>query len=255
MAGDAAKRPTSEFSGIAKQEAVMLMEIERESVVAYGQRMSAAGLTTGSGGNLSVINRKRGWIAVSPTGVPYEELNPGDVPLVDLAGTIVDGGLNPSSELAFHLIIYNNRADVGAVVHTHSVYASAMACLRREIPPIHYLIGFAGRKVPVAPYATFGTNALARGLMETLGSEFNGVLLANHGVVTVGSDLRWAFTAAESVEYVARLCLITSGAGEPEYLSDDEMARVIKKFESYGRPRLETKTPRGGLSSNRRKTP
>ncbi len=229
----------------------MLMEIERESVVDYGKRMLAAGLAAGSGGNLSVIDRQRGWVAVSPSGVPYETLRPGDVPLVDLAGTPVDGGLNPSSELPFHLIIYNNRVDVGAVVHTHSVYASAMACLNREIPPIHYLIGFAGRKVPVAPYATFGTEALARGLMETMGSEFNGVLLANHGVVTVGKDLNRAFTAAESVEYVARLCLIITGAGEPEPLSDEEMDRVIKKFESYGRSQPERKAPGGGDPGSR----
>lgn len=213
----------------------MLLETQRDAVVRYGREMLAADLTAGSSGNLSSIDRDRRLIAISPSGLMYGEITPKDVVVVDLEGRTVDGRHNPSSELAFHLALYQSRSDAGAVVHTHSVYATAMACLNREIPPVHYLIGFAGKKVPVAPYATFGTRALARNLVNTMGENYNGVLLANHGVVTVGENLKAAYTAAESVEFVARICLICADAGEPVVLSETEMERVIEKFKTYGR--------------------
>lgn len=213
----------------------MLLGTEREAVARYGREMLAAGLTAGSGGNLSCSGPDRRLIAISPSGIAYEAVTPEDVVVMDKSGRRVEGYRQPSSELAFHLALYQNRPDVGAVVHTHSVYATAMACLKREIPPIHYLIGFAGNKVPVAPYATFGTDALARNLLEAMGDRYNGALLANHGVVTVGRDLKAAFTAAESVEFVARLWLLCAGAGEPAVLSESEMARVMEKLETYGR--------------------
>lgn len=213
----------------------MLLEVQRKAVVQCGREMLTAGLAAGSGGNLSCIDRDRGLIAISPSGLTYGEMTPEDVVVVDLEGATADGPHNPSSELAFHLALYRSRPDVGAVVHTHSVYATAMACLHREIPPVHYLIGFAGKKVPVAPYATFGTRALARNVVDTLGETYNGVLLANHGVVTVGESLKAAYAAAESVEFVARICLICADAGEPVALSEAEMRRVIEKFKTYGR--------------------
>jgi L-fuculose-phosphate aldolase len=119
-----------------------------------------------------------------------------------------------------------------------------MACLRREIPPVHYLIGFAGPKVPVAPYATFGTDALADRLVSAMGVDHNAVLLANHGVVTTGRDLAAAFTAAEAVEFVARICLVAAAAGEPVALDREEMGRVMEKFKAYGRQPGDEPPPR-----------
>ncbi|MGD8267770.1 MAG: L-fuculose-phosphate aldolase [Desulfobacterales bacterium] len=213
----------------------MKLAKERHAIVEGGQAMVKAGLTTGTGGNLSLICRRRGLIAISPSGVDYAVMRPQDVVLVDFAGQTVEGALKPSSELGFHLILYQRRSDVGAVVHTHSVYATTLACLGWELPAVHYLVGFAGRKVPVAPYATFGTEALAANVAAAMGAECNAALLANHGLVAVGDDLPAALNTAEEVEFVARVFYQAKCVGSPVVLPDGEMARVIEKFKTYGR--------------------
>jgi L-fuculose-phosphate aldolase len=182
----------------------MRMHEHRETVVKFGRKMIDSRLTTGSGGNLSIYDRDQGLIAISPSGIEYYDLEPSDVVVLDPTGVIVKGDRKPSSELDFHLALYRQRRDVGAVVHTHSVYATTMACLGWEIPPVHYLIGFSGQKVPLAPYATFGTRRLAENLVDAIGN-YNAVLLANHGLVTVGETLERAFATAEEIELVARI--------------------------------------------------
>lgn len=213
----------------------MLLEEERQAVVDYGRAMVRSRLTTGTGGNLSCCERARGLMAISPSGVAYEVLKPRDVVVVDLDGNSVDGDLKPSSEIGFHLSLYQHRADIRGIVHTHSVYATTLACLHRELPAIHYLVGFAGLKVPVAPYATFGTDALAHNVRRTMGADYNAVLLANHGLVTVGAELSHAFNTAEEVEFVARVFCQAQAIGDPVILEDDEMTRVIEKFKTYGK--------------------
>ena len=215
----------------------MLLEEERQAVVDGGNAMVRAGLTAGTGGNLSRICRRRGLIAISPSGLDYGAMRPEDVTLVDLDGRTVEGAYKPSSELGFHLALYQRRPAVGAVVHTHSVYATTLACLGWELPAVHYLVGFAGRKVPLAPYATFGTDELAASVATTLGSQFNAVLLANHGLVAVGGDMHAALNTAEEVEFVARIYYQAKCAGSPVLLSDGEMDVVIEKFKTYGRAR------------------
>ena len=218
----------------------MKLAQERQAIVDGGRAMVSAGLTAGTGGNLSLICRRRGLIAISPSGVDYTVMRPQDVVLVDLAGRTREGDLKPSSELGFHLILYHRRPQVGAVVHTHSVYATTLACLGWELPAVHYLVGFAGLKVPVAPYATFGTEALAKNVADALGTEYNATLLANHGLVAVGGDLAAALNTAEEVEFVARVFYQAKCVGQPVLLSDGEMTRVIDKFKTYGRPQGRT---------------
>ena len=219
----------------------MLLAEERQAVVEGGKAMVRAGLTTGTGGNLSRICRRRGLIAISPSGRDYVTMQPEDVVLVDLDGLTVEGLYKPSSELGFHLALYRQRPAVGAVVHTHSVYATTLACLGWELPAVHYLVGFAGHKVPVAPYATFGTDELAASVAATMGRQFNAALLANHGLVTVGEDMRAALNTAEEVEFVARIYYQAKCAGSPVLLSDGEMDVVIEKFKTYGRPQADVK--------------
>lgn len=125
---------------------------------------------------------------------------------------------------------------IQAVVHTHSVYATTIACLGWELPPVHYLIGFSGKKVPIAPYATFGTKALARHVAKGI-SSCNAILLANHGLVTVGADMAAAFTTAEEIEFVARVYYQAKNIGQPVLLPDREMEIVIEKFKTYGQCR------------------
>lgn len=211
----------------------MLLQAERQALVKFGQKMLASQLTTGAGGNLSLCDREQGLVAITPSGIEYFDLQPEDVVVVDLDGQIVEGECKPSSELGFHLALYRQRPDIAAVVHTHSVYATTIACLNWEIPPVHYLIGFSGHKVPLAPYATFGTEQLAANLTAAIG-DYNAVLLANHGLVTVGPTLGRAFAAAEEIELVARIYYQTKSIGDPVILDAAEMSRVIDKFASYG---------------------
>lgn len=211
----------------------MLLENERQLIVEYGKRLVRTGLVTGTSGNLSVCNAEKSQAAISPTGVSYEEMTPQDVVVVDLDGEIVDGGLKPTSEIAFHLALLNLRQDIQAVVHTHSSFATTVSCLGWELPAIHYHVGFAGVSVPCAPYATYGTQELSNRICRTIGKR-NAVLLANHGVVAVGRTLERAFITAEQVEYVARLYLQAKGVGEPVILGDDEMTKVIRKLQAYG---------------------
>ncbi len=218
-------------------EVVMELGNERETVVRFGLKMVESGLTTGTGGNLSVIDRDLGKVAVSPSGIEYSALQPRDVVLTDMDGNIMDGSCRPSSELGFHLAIYRQRKDVQAVVHTHSPYATTMACLGWEIPAVHYLVGFSGKKVPLAPYATFGTPELADIVAEHIG-EYNALLLANHGLVTVGRNMDAAFAAAEEIEFVARIYYQTKSIGNPVILPDQEMETVLEKFKTYGQKKM-----------------
>ena len=211
----------------------MLLYEERQAVTDYSKKLLSTGLVKGTGGNISLTNGDKSLVAITPSGVAYETMYPEDVVVVDMAGKRVDGHLLPSSELGFHLALLRQRTEIKAVVHTHSEYSTAMACLRWELPAVHYLIGSAGFNVPLAPYATFGTQALADGICETIG-ESNAVLLANHGLVTVGVSLSKAFSTAEMVEYVAKLYLITKSVGAPVLLSKEEMQDVLKKFTTYG---------------------
>ena len=211
----------------------MKLHRERQLIVDYGLKMIHCGLTTGSGGNLSILSREDDLIAISPTGINYDVVTVEDVVVVNRRGDIVAGERRPSSEIGFHLALYDQRPDISAVVHTHSVYATTMACLHWEIPAVHYLVAFSGDKVPLAPYATFGSPELAAITVTSMG-DYNAVLLANHGLVTVGSDLPGAFNVAEEIELVARIYYQAKSLGQPVLVGSDEMERVIKKFGSYG---------------------
>jgi L-fuculose-phosphate aldolase len=211
----------------------MLLKTERELIVQFGQKLITSNLTTGSGGNLSIYNRDLDLVAIKPTGIDYFCLAPEDIVVVTPEGEIVEGDKDPSSELSMHLGLLNSRQDINAVVHTHSVYATTIACLNWELPAVHYLIGFSGNKVPLAPYATFGTPELARNVVKSIGS-YNACLLANHGLVALGKNLPTAFAAAEEIELVARIYYQTRCIGAPVILPDQEIANVMEKFKTYG---------------------
>jgi L-fuculose-phosphate aldolase len=211
----------------------MLLTDERKEIVSFGEKMLAANLTHSSGGNLSIINRNKRLIAITPSGIEYTDMKPKDILVIDLDGNVVEGSLTPSSETGFHLALYLKRNDINSVIHTHSVFATTYACLNREIKPVHYLIGFAGNKVPVAPYATYGTKELAENIISSL-SDFNAVLLANHGLVSVGKNVLSAFNVAQEIEFVAQVSYQCENIGIPKILSNKEMAKVIKKFSNYG---------------------
>lgn len=210
----------------------MLMKNERDLVVKYGKKLISNGLTTGSGGNISVLNREKNLVAISPSGLDYFETQAEDIVIVDLQGNTVDGRLKASSELGMHLIFYNNREDAGAIVHTHSKFATAISCMGWELKPVHYLIGMAGFDVKCAKYATYGSQELAENALEAIGDRF-AVLLANHGLIALGDDLERAFSTAEHLEFVSEIYYLTKTMGEPNLLNKNQMTEVMKKFNTY----------------------
>lgn len=204
---------------------------DRELVVDLGRRLLEEGLTRGTGGNVSVRNGDL--VLVSPSGTPYEQIEPEDVPVVSLDGTQVKGEYPPSSETPMHTAVYRERDDVGAIVHTHSPFASTFAALGRPIEPSHYLIAVAGHEVPVAEYAPPGTEALGRLAVEALGADANACLLKHHGVIAVGKDGKTTFDTALLVEFCARIHFQASVLGDPPLLSKAELDDLVDIFESY----------------------
>ena len=134
----------------------MLMEKERLELIKYGKKLVEAGLTKGTGGNLSVFDRKTGYVAITPSGIDFFEIQPEDIVIIDLDGKTIEGTRTPSSEWEMHLMPYRTRTDIDAVIHAHTMYATVLACLREELPATHYMIAVAGPTVRCADYATYG---------------------------------------------------------------------------------------------------
>lgn len=215
----------------------MLLEKERNEVVRHLRLMAERGLTKGTGGNISCYNRAQGLIAISPSAVEYCSMTPKDVAVIGLDGEQIDGNYEPSSEKALHLFCYKKRADVNAVVHTHSVYSMVLACLHENLPNVHYLMGYAGGMVECIPYHLFGSTELAAEAADGLGNK-NAVLLGNHGLLAVGNTIEAAFQVAEIVEFISEIYYKARCIGNPKLLSDKEMKDVIEKFKCYGRAKV-----------------
>lgn len=214
----------------------MLMQEERELVVEYGKKMSAARLSTGTSGNISIYNAEKGLMAISPSGMDYFSTQPEDVVITDLEANIVDGARKPSSEWGLHTTFYKHKPEARAVVHTHSMYCTTFAVLGQPIRAVHYVIGDTGvATVPCAPYYPFGTLELAEAAIKVCG-ESNAVLLGNHGLVTCGKDIKGAYGLACNMEYIAELQYRAMCIGKPNILSNEEMADVMERFKSYGQP-------------------
>lgn len=212
----------------------MLLQNEREDVVKYCRKMITAGLTKGTGGNISILNRELGLMAVSPSGIDYFETTAADVVVMDLAGNVVDGRRKPSSEYELHRIFYVRRQDIDAVVHTHSVYATVLATLRQPLPAASYLVAYSGLDVRCAEYASFGTTELAERTFDAMNERF-AVLMANHGLLTGSKDILNAFNIAEQIEYCAAVYVKARAIGDPVILDQKEMEKMIVKFSSsYG---------------------
>jgi L-fuculose-phosphate aldolase len=211
----------------------MRLENEREQLVAFGKKLISSRLTTGAGGNLSILNREEGLVAITPSGMDYFSIQPEDIVLLDLDGNVVEGNRKPSSEWRFHLALLKHREDINAVAHTHSVYATTIACLNWELPAVHYLVGFSGDKVPLCPYATYGTQELSDHILNSIGS-YNVVLLANHGLIAVGHSMERAFAAAEEIELVSQIYYQAKCIGNPVILNSAQMDEVLLRFQGYG---------------------
>jgi len=206
----------------------------RAAIVATCRELTGSGLTHGTSGNISV-RRNTAQFFVSPSGMPYDVLETEDIPLVDLSGRWF-GRRRPSSEWRLHRDIFASRADVAAIVHTHSRHATALACTGRGIPAFHYMVAVAGGKdVRCAPYHPFGTQALSDAALAAL-ADRRACLLGNHGVIACGKDLAAALALAGEVENLAAQYCTALNLGAVRILDETEMRIVIDKFRTYGRP-------------------
>jgi L-fuculose-phosphate aldolase len=204
----------------------------RAEVIATARRTNDLGLTQGTSGNVSV--RVPGGFLVTPSGTPYDDLRPHDIVEVRTDGSLPGPARNPSSEWRLHLGIYEAREDAQAIVHVHSLHATTLAIHRRDIPAVHYMIAVAGgNDVRCAPYATFGTEELARYTVRALEGR-RACLLANHGLVALGDSLRHALHVAREVELICAQYWHALQIGEPIVLDDAQMAEVHDRFKTYG---------------------
>ncbi|WP_378952234.1 class II aldolase/adducin family protein [Pelosinus sp. sgz500959] len=211
----------------------------KAEILAVGCSMLDKGLIAGTWGNISARIPGTQFIAVTPSGRGYRELTIDDVVVVDEMGTVIEGGLKPSSELPLHIEIYQARFDVQAIVHTHSVFASACAVAHKGIPPIiEDLVQLVGGGVDVAAYALPGTERLAKNVVAALSIK-NAVLMANHGVVGCGQSLTEAMMACELVEKAAQILIYANQLGGAQVLSDEDVEVMHKFYVEYYRQRQQ----------------
>ena len=208
----------------------MLLEEERCEVVAYSRRLRADGLVVATSGNISI--RAGELVAVTPSGMDYDELSPDHVGLYRLDGSPAEARLAPTTEMPMHLAVYEGT-EARAIVHTHSTAATVVSTLVDELPPIHYLIALFGGPVRVAPYATYGTDELAAGVVQALDGR-TACILGNHGTVAVGGALAEAYTRAVYLEWLCEVWLRASAHGRPRLLPLAEIERVSRKISDYG---------------------
>ena len=203
----------------------------RQELVTQGARLAASGLSQGTSGNLSA--RCSEGFLITPSGTPYEEITAGGIVLVDRDGQW-PAGQRPSSEWRFHRDIYLARADTQAIVHVHPPYATALAMCRKDIPPAHYMIAVGGGdSIRCAGYHTYGTQALSDAVVAALEGRL-ACLMANHGMIALGSSLAQAMWRAVEVENLARQYALALQVGTPIMLTDEEVAAVLDKFAHYG---------------------
>jgi L-fuculose-phosphate aldolase len=205
----------------------------RMRIVATARKMNALGINRGKSGNVSA--RIDTGFLITPSALPYDETNPGDVVAVDFDGNAT-GPRRPSSEWRFHRDIYAARAEAAAIVHSHSPFATALACLDRDIPAFHYMVAVAGGSdIRCAPYATFGTQALSDYAVAALDGR-NACLLSHHGMIALGASLESALALAVEVETLAEMYCHALSIGDPALLGEVEMRAVVDKFAAYNRP-------------------
>jgi L-fuculose-phosphate aldolase len=203
----------------------------RAELLAIAQQLAALGLNKGTSGNVSA--RHEDGFLITPSGMDVADMQTSSMVMMSMDGTPKSAG-KPSSEWRFHRDIYQAKPQVGAVVHTHSMFATTLSCLQKDIPPFHYMIAMAGGdKIPCAPYALFGTQALSDGAIAAL-KDRKACLLANHGMIAIGRDLKQALAITQEVENLCEQYWRALQIGQPYILSQQEMAEVFEQFKGYG---------------------
>lgn len=203
----------------------------RVDIIDTALKMNSLGINQGKSGNVSA--RTDDGFLITPTGVPYEDTQPGQIVAMGMDGQFA-GPTLPSSEWRFHRDIYAARPDIAAIVHTHAAFCTTLACMDRAIPPFHYMVAAAGGSdIRCAPYATFGSQELSDHAVSALAGR-HACLLSHHGMIACGSTLAKALALAVEVESLARMYWQALQIGTPTLLSEVEMAVVLGKFAHYG---------------------
>lgn len=209
-----------------------MTEDSAESIIAAARYLDGSVLNQGRSGNLSV--RTDDGLLITATGARFSDVQPDDLVPAALSGHW-EGPVRPSSELSFHCSVYNARPDARAVVHVHSPWATSLACMHRPIPAFHYMVAVAGGDdIPCVPYATFGSEALADIVASGMRHR-DACLMANHGQIALGASMEKAVALAEEVENLARCYGQILAMGEPVLLNEEQMAKVLDRFGSYGK--------------------
>jgi L-fuculose-phosphate aldolase len=219
-----------------RPEAAAPGEQARADLVAFGRKLLARGLLSQTSGNLSV-KLANGDIYITPSSMEYDLITPDDIVVVGPDGAVRAGHRAPSSETPLHCLVYASRPEMQAIVHTHSPYATTLACLGLPIPAVHYIIAVLDTyEIAVAQYATYGTEALAKNVRDAFVAPARAVLIANHGMVAVGSTLKQAADGAETVETLAGLYYRALAVGKPNVLSEAQMDEVMVKYKAKPAP-------------------
>lgn len=210
-----------------------LFDKEKEQVVKAAKKLS--GVTPGTTGNISI--KRDDFFLTTPSGVQYNEIEPDDIAVLNLSCEQSEGNLSPTSDSIVHCKIYQNFSMARTIVHTHSVCATALSVLRESIPPFHYLMVLWGNGLPIADYATYGSNELASSVVEAM-RRYNSsaCLMANHGAIlySTSDDLELAIERAEQLEHLCQVYCQAKSIGNPYELSDQELDRVREKMTRYG---------------------
>ncbi|MET0702171.1 MAG: class II aldolase/adducin family protein [Mycobacterium sp.] len=215
-------------------ESAAALDAAREEVVRVARRMTTDRLVVGTSGNVSV--RVGDLVCATPSGVDYATMTADDIPVVQLDGTVVAGDLTPTTELPMHLRCYRDF-DAAAVVHTHSLAATALSLLRDTVPLVHYQLAMFGGQVRVAPYQTYGTADLADAMATALDGR-SACILANHGTIAFSHSLSHAYDKVSQLEWLCDVWLRAASVGRPNEITPDQLAIVVEKFGTYGQPKL-----------------
>lgn len=215
------------------------LDKERGEVIETARRMNALGININKSGNVSLraeFDGMEGFL-ITPTGIDYEELEKEDIVFIPFEGKERLQEFNrrlPSSEWMMHEAVFKERPDLFAIVHTHSPYATALACQELPIPAFHYMVAAAGgSSIECTSYALFGTKELADIAAQAL-CQHNACLLSHHGVLAAEKSLKKALKLAHEVENLAHMYVLTRLLGEPKILSEEQMSDVLKRFQTYG---------------------
>lgn len=204
----------------------------REQVIETCLLMNEEGINQGTSGNVSV--RTDEGFLITASGVPYKKMKPEHIVEMDLDGGYI-GDYLPSTEWRMHMDIFRHRAEAGAIVHTHSIYATALACLKKDIPAFHYMIGIGGgTSIRCSEYAEFGTQELSDAMLKALEGR-SACLLGNHGQIAFGPNLEKALWRAGEVEAISHQYWAACVAGKPVMLTDTQMTTVLARFKTYGK--------------------